>query len=333
MTSTVNANHTANHVFFASTFTTTDSLGGSNSGTYTFTRFTPEAALVVETYTGPPGMIGTTNYLILFYTNTPSLALSPVTGAYFSENVNASGEVSSDVGNFSENTFGLVSGVLPAVPPLHYVGPATLSGLQATVTPKGERSFIRSYGDGTFASTSLVTNEPTDVGIILANTRVSANTEISTFLALNPPYAVGQDDDTVDVTWQSAIRATVTVVGANETASLAFSKAGNYAPPALTGHRITATPAKNGKTSVLSFTNNLFTAAGGLGESGTYTYARYTPTMALVLSTSIDVANAEEVDYFLLNYQSPNAGTYVLSKPVPGSAGSWTFTTGVFSTK
>src|SRR5665213_2338577 len=213
LTSTVNANHTANHVFFASTFTTTDSLGGSNSGTYTFTRFTPEAALVVETYTGPPGMIGTTNYLILFYTNTPSLALSPVTGAYFSENVNASGEVSSDVGNFSENTFGLVSGVLqfggrfltrhrspentfglvsgvlPAVPPLHYVGPATLSGLQATVTPKGEPSFIRSYGDGTFASTSLVTNEPTDVGILLANTRATTNTGISTFLALNPPYA------------------------------------------------------------------------------------------------------------------------------------------------
>jgi hypothetical protein len=95
-TSFVNSNSFSTNSFGRSTFTTTDSLGGICSGTYTFTKFTAVAALILETYTSPADKVGTTNYIIMTFKEGASRAA----GVYYSETLDATGEVRSDIGSF-----------------------------------------------------------------------------------------------------------------------------------------------------------------------------------------------------------------------------------------
>jgi hypothetical protein len=95
-TSFVNSNFFSTNSFGASAFTTMDSLGRSSSGTYTFTKFTPVAALLLETYSSPADRVGTTNYVIMTFKEGSSHSA----GVYYSENVDASGKIDSDIGSF-----------------------------------------------------------------------------------------------------------------------------------------------------------------------------------------------------------------------------------------
>jgi hypothetical protein len=322
-------NYASTNSFDSSAFTAEDSLGGSYSGTYTFTPFTSVAALLVEACTNPVAMAGITNYLVLTYTQ----GAAPLAGFYGSDYLGASGELGSDLGSFYQFTSNQSSSAKGGAA-ARFDGPATLAGLQARVTPKGEPSFTRSFGRGTFASISSTESEPTDVGLILANTRVSVSTGMATFLALDPPYAAGQDDGTVDLKWKSNSSATANGAGANQVATLNFSTAQNFAPAALSGKTITATDRDTKNSSRLTFTNNIFINTGLAGPvAGTYTYAAYTPTMALVTATLTNIANAGETNYFLFNYESTNSGSYVSSRPDANSQGSWIFDNGVFSMK
>jgi hypothetical protein len=327
-TSFVNTNYISTNSFGSSTFTTQDSLGANSSGTYTFTKFTSVAALVVETATSPPSAVGTTNYIVLMFTE----GASPISGFYDFDSLSATNNEGSDTGTFVVN---------PGTDDTTFLGPVTLSGLQAKITPTGAASFTRTYGDGTFASISLESiDEPTDVGIILANTRVSAEIGVATFLALDPPYAVGLDNETVDVTWKSAkpasdtYSATYTLAGSDEGGTLAYSKLANNAPAALTGHTITATPTGKGQIkSIITFTNNIFTSIGGVAASGTYTYAPYTPTMALLKANSTSGAGIGETAYFLLDFVSMGASPcpYVYAKPDSAIPGGWAYIPGEFT--
>jgi len=83
--------------FVGDTFTTEDNQGGSASGTFTFTPFTTLGALLVQTYTDPPNLVGTTNYEI-FLSNEGA---APASGYYSSEVLDASGVVSLDTGTFT----------------------------------------------------------------------------------------------------------------------------------------------------------------------------------------------------------------------------------------
>jgi hypothetical protein len=327
VTSLVSSNGILTNSFANATFTEEDNSGGSHFGTYTFTQFTPVAALVVETFTNPPEMVGTTNYTILMFTQ----GASPAAGVYCYTSLNASGVVGSDLGNFSTFTNGPDNA--------NFLGPVTLSGLQATVTPTGGKAFTRSYGNGTFASISLLeTNEPTDVGIVLANPRVTTNTGVTTSMTLAPAYAVGQEDGTVDVTWantstKTRFNGTIMAVGSGNTATLSLVAEGKYAPAALSGRTITATPTGGGTASVVAFTNNLFAVTGGVTGKGTYTYVPYTPTTALVTAIVTNGAGAGETNYFVLNYASTNAGNYVYSRTNPVGPGNWLSIPGGFTQK
>jgi hypothetical protein len=326
-TSFINTNYVSTNSFGSSTYTTQDSLGASSSGTYTFTQFTPVAALVVETATSPPSAVGTTNCFVLSLTP----GTSPLSGYYDYESVSASSNEGSDTGTFV---------LIPGPGDTGFSGPVTVSGLQAVISPTGQPfSFTRTYGNGTYASISLMDiNEPTDVGIIVANTRVSADTGVATLLALDPPYAVGPDAETVDITWKSAklssdtYSGAYTVEGSAEAGTLQFSKLANTAPAAMTGHTITAVPtAKSQPQSIFTFTNNTFNASGGVVGGGTYTYAPYTQSMALVQANFTTGANAGGTNYFILNFVSKGADTYVYSSPAPASPGRWNFTPGAFT--
>jgi hypothetical protein len=317
-TSFYNTNYTSTNTFGSATFTMEDNQGGNSSGTYTFTPFTQVDALLVQTSTN-----GTTNYLVLMFTE----GASPAAGAYSSATFGDSGQITNDTGTFSTEAAG---GATP-----EFAGPATLAGLQVTVTPTGEPSFTRSYGNGTFAAISPTNMEQTDVGIVLANTRLTTNTGMVNFMALAPPYAVGQDDSTVDLTWsKTGASATYTVAGTQMTGTLTnIVAAKNFAAAALSGQSLTEIPVGNGERSTNVFTYNKFTSTGGVAGSGTYTYAPYTPSMALVHFSPTNASSVGQDSFLLIYYKSLTTGAYVYSATNPANPGTWTLKTGSFTMK
>jgi hypothetical protein len=177
---------------------------------------------------------------------------------------------------------------------------------------------------------SLFTNAPNDVGIHLSNLHVTDDTGTSAIMAVAPPYAVGLDDYSVDEIWKSATSGVSSNLVTGETATLSFSIVKNNAPAALTGQEITAKLTGNNTPGTITFNYNNFVGGGGLaGVFGTYTYAPYTPTMALVLLTATDSADAGEVQYIQLNFESANSGAFVYSR----FAGEWELRPGTFSIK
>jgi hypothetical protein len=145
---------------------------------------------------------------------------------------------------------------------------------------------------------------------------------------LAPPYIGVLDDETTDVLWKSATSATSSNVTTGEVVSLAFSPLKNNAPATLSGLVMTVRPAGTTKTSTFTFSyNNVVGGGQEAGLIGTYTYAPYTPTMALVQMTATDSANAGEVQYLLLNFQSTGGGPFVGSRFV----GAWELRPGTFT--
>jgi hypothetical protein len=306
------------NTFGASTFTSETTAGRRTIGTYTFTKFTPIAGLLIETPTAPRLAIGTTDYIVLsFTTNT-----MPPNGNY---NYQAVGGQGVDAGSFLFDR---------GVDNTKFLGPVTLSGLQVQVTPAGEPVFTRTYGNGTFASLSLKsTNEPTDVGIYLANTHVSANTGTDKFMALAPPYAVGSDDDMLDLTFGAKSSYTYSVVGdPNERGTARYTKALATVPEALTGQTITATPTGVAKTSVITFTYNNFNKTKGtiIGD-GTYTYSAYSPSMALVTVVFADGTEIGKTEDIFLDFVTISGGHFVYARPNAAVAGGWEFSSGPFT--
>ncbi len=300
--------------FGLTSFTTWDNVEGNSSGTYTFTPFTQLDALLVETYTNPPSLIGTTNYLILMFTE----YASPASGYYSSEIHDASGVIALDTGSFTTASN-------PSTPVFNFKAPTTLEGLQAQVTPSPAHSpvYTRSFGKGTFASISPTNTEPTDVGIILGNNRATLNTGSATLTPLAPPFAIGEDEGNIEMTWKTSTSVTASNTVSGNTAALSFRKSATTVPLALSGHTITISDDKKPGTFIFAYKN---VTGGGqeAGLTGTYTYSAYTPVMALVTMT----ATGGEIQYLQLYFTSSNAGEYVRADP-DGS----NFKSGSFSMK
>ncbi len=198
-TSYVISHFTNMSTFGNSTFTNVGSDGSTSMGTYTFTKCSPTAGLLLETPTSPPSAVGTTNFIVLSFTATE---MPPVIGNYSSRNL---ANDNLDAGSFV---------FMPGFDDTTFFGPLVLTGLEYQVTPDGEPAFTRTYGNGTFASMSLKSlNEPTDVGLFIANTHVGPTTGKDQFIAQNPPYAVGLDDNTLDVTFGAKSNYSYTAAG------------------------------------------------------------------------------------------------------------------------
>jgi hypothetical protein len=313
----VTSNFLSKNSFGSSTFTWSDNSGESSSGTYTFTKFSSVGALIVETVTNPASLVGTTNYISLSFTT----GGSPATGYYNFQTIGVTN-------NVDDGTFALT----PGTDNTEFVGPVTLSGLRGVVTPTGAPSFTRTYGNGTFASLSLKSvNEPTDVGINLANPRVSANTGTDQFFGLGPPYIFGLDDETTDATFTSPDTAEyVDQSDSSRKGTITFSKLTPTVAPAVTGHTLTATPSGKGKITSVQFTNNLFTATGDIIGAGTYTYAPYSSVMALVQVNFTSGSQDGNTDYVTLEFTSAKGGVYVSAKQDSSVPGGWEYDLGSF---
>jgi hypothetical protein len=317
-TSFVNTNLVSTNVFGSSTFAFQDNLGEAFSGTYTLTKFTAVGAFIVETVTDPPSEAAT-NCIVLTITD----GGAPSIGYYDYESLDSSTNEPFDLGTFVLN---------PGTASTTFVGPATLDGLKGTVSPVGEPPFIRTYGNGTFASLSLLSsNEPTDVGINLANTRISSDTGTDQFIGLGPPYIMGLDDETVDATFTLADKANYVVEGdPSRRGTITYTKLTTNVPVAITGHTITAKPKGKGEISVVSFTNNTFRSINS-ADTGTYTYAPYSPTMALVQANFTGGSETGTTDYVILEFTTTMGGPYVSARADPASAGGWEYESGNFT--
>jgi hypothetical protein len=316
------------NTFGSATFSTEDNQGGSSSGSYTFTKFTALHALLEQTYTSPPSMVGNTNYQFLMFTE----GASPPWGYYSSIILSPSGGVVSlDAGSFTTTSNAVTT---------KFLGLASLSGWEAKVAPEGEAAtfdFTRTFGNGTFASMYvppgtnlfLFTNGPNDVGIMVGNTRVTTNTGEVTLTSLAPPYILGKDDSTDLVTWKTSASGISSNLVNGEKGVLTLTKLTTNVPVALTGHKITAT--EDGKAGTYTFSYNIVTGGGSAaGNVGTYTYAPYTPTMALAKFTSTAITDAGEVQYVLLKFTSAVSGTFVNARPDVSSPTGWILRPGTF---
>jgi hypothetical protein len=152
-------------------------------------------------------------------------------------------------------------------------------------------------------------------------------------MALDPPYAVGLDDYTVDELWKSSTSALSSNVVTGETTKLVFSSKplAHNAPVALSGHEITVKQADPASTGTVTFKYNNFTGSGDVaGTFGNYTYAPYTPTMVLVQLNTTSAVDEGQVLYVLLNFASTSSGTCVTSRM---SGGKWELKPGTFTMK
>jgi hypothetical protein len=322
----VDTNFVTTNVLSSESFTQSG-FDGSASGTYTFTQFTPVGALLVETSSSGV-TTDPTNYIVLSFNE----GATPPSGSYFSAILGPSGVVAIDAGTFTAFTSANTNKL---------VGPSSVYGLGVKVSPilpKGEKvyPFTRTFGRGTFASMFippgtnflLFTNAPNDVGIHLSNLHETDDTGVATFIGLAPPYIGVLDDYTTDLLWKSATSATSTNLTTGEAVSLTFSPLKNNAPASLSGLVMTVHLVGSPKPSTFTFSyNNVVGGGEEAGIIGTYTYAPYTPTMALLQLTATDSADAGEVEYLLLNFESTGGGAFVGSRFV----GEWELRPGTFS--
>jgi hypothetical protein len=157
----------------------------------------------------------------------------------------------------------------------------------------------------------------------LGNNRATLNTGSATLTPLAPPFAIGEDEGNIEMTWKTSTSVTASNTVSGNTAALSFRKSATTVPLALSGHTITISDDKKPGTFIFAYKN---VTGGGqeAGLTGTYTYSAYTPVMALVTMT----ATGGEIQYLQLYFTSSNAGEYVRADP-DGS----NFKSGSFSMK
>jgi hypothetical protein len=266
----------------------------------------------------PASAVGKTNFTVLSFT---AAEMPPITGNYSYKNL---GSDSLDAGSFV---------FMPGFDDTPFLGPLILTGLEYEVTPDSQPAFTRTYGNGTFASMSLKSfDEPTDVGLYIANTHVTSTNGTDKFIAVYPPYAVGLDDDTLDVTFGAKSNYTYTAVG---DASIKGSAIGSSDPvigaAALTGYTLTAIPTVKGKNTILKFNYNQLTEGNGNTDAGTYTYAPYSTSMALITINFTAGSDLGSTHYVMLQFLTRTTGNYVHSQPDASAPGEWDFDSGHFT--
>jgi hypothetical protein len=285
------------------TLTSTDTSGKS-SGTYTFAQYSPDGALLQETFTNGPEA-GTTIYIVLNFLT--------ATNSYYGESDTPTG-VATFSGTFSVSGKESTEG---------YTAPASLDGLSAAVTEvktDGKRkSFVLSFGADTFGQFTTDTNNNSGVGTYTL-TRTGPKTTLLTLTFVAPPNAVGGGGGEVPLYFTTGHTANST--NSDGHATVTFSSPASTVPLSLVGRRLTGKSSEGGGS--LSFGYGTFTSTGN-GGSGTYTYAPYGPQMALVTRYYTDASDAGTISYTVLYFSSPTSGSYIKTDR-SGGINSGTFT-------
>ncbi len=102
------------------------------------------------------------------------------------------------------------------------------------------------------------------------------------------------------------------------------------AAAALTGYTLTAIPTVKGKNTVLKFNYNILTE-GTSSDSGTYTYAPYSTSMALLTIQLRAGSDAGTSQYVMLQFLTRTTVNYVHSQPDATASGGWDFESGHFT--
>jgi hypothetical protein len=269
------------------TFTSTNTTGNS-SGTYTFAQYSPEAGLLQESLTDEADL-GTTNYLVLSFLTDAN--------PYYIETDTTNGA------DTNAGTFSVVEGTnTPA-----YTAPASLAGLLAAVTQVktngARKSFMVSFGAGTYGEFASNTNEDSGVGAY-AFTRTGTKTALFLNTHLAPPdYVSNGGTEPSSFYFTSSHSANVTNSDGHST--FTFSEPASTVPLSLVGRTIKGS---DGGATVFSY-GTFSKSKDGVNSTGNYTYAVYGPRVAMVTLNYTDVSDAGLTKYVILWFSSATGGS------------------------
>ena len=255
------------------------------------------------------------------YTNWTAANLPVVLGANVLQACAVDGS-----GNISKTNTVKFTGV--STTPTGYA-PASLAGYEATVTVTGKnQTIIMTWGTNTWGQTG--TSGDTNLDDYCAGTYTytvtGPNTAVITDEDIGMMSWLGTTNDTtINVTFTSATAASCTWSNANDSgsATLKLSQVSNLVPATLAGKTVEAYQKSVLKMSLALANDGTFTETNsGGGDSGTYTFTQYSPTVAILHEVVTDVGDAGAEAYDLLDFTSATAGSIVdsfYSNPTYGS--------------
>jgi uncharacterized repeat protein (TIGR03803 family) len=293
------------NIFGYGAFSATDNQGAADSGAYTYVRYTPVAALVQQSFTNPPGVLGASNFVLVVFSQTNA-------GSYRVESYNdTNAGPSEDVGSFS---------LLNHVPVPAGFAPLSLDGFNATVTPAGQSSFSVSFGLATLGQSSP--NNPKNSTAVGTYSYTPLDTTNGQLLInfTSPPPSAGQGANAVTLTFTSADGGQFS--GGGNAGKFSYASAQNLAPASLIGAKFRAV--RGAVTDTGTFADGTYTEALRK-DAGTYTYTVYGPSSSMIVFTATSGDDAGLVKYTQLTFTSATAGTFYDTNIDPPGTDSGTF--------
>jgi hypothetical protein len=309
-------NHYTNGTF------TADNLPGGvvGAGSFTYALYSPQTALLTDTFTNVE-LVGVTNFVLLDFETVREMvsfdgagkdtAKAPRTnsGTFYSAATTPVAAAYYDSGSFTN----ISPGTAPAG-----VAPESLAGWTAAVTVKHTKTNgttttvvtytpLLSFSGATFGKIDSNTNDNTDVGNY-TYTRTGTNTGVLSFLPIAPPTGTN-NNNTVLLDFIGPKTAKFT--NGHSSGTVTISQQAATVPASLVGDKLIFTPASpHNNTKVVTFSYDTLTSASGTNTPTTksYTFAPFGPQVAMVQDW-----NDSGTNYITMWFTSatPPAGSFV----------------------
>ena len=284
--------------------TQNDSLNNHSAGVYTYAALTPSDAMIMCMLTNA-GTITTNVVLVHFYVNEMPMGGASLSGSYSLQSASATGTA------FDTGYLSLYN---QSTPPAG-LAPHSLAGTRAAITITKNtlsRSFVLTFGPPTCAYTSGTTNGSIDgIGYYtyVATGKNTASLVTQNFL---PPNGMNTQPETHLLTFTPTGIKVQNDDGSSGTATT--TAAPNLVPLSIVNRKITLTftGAAASDNGTGTFKYGTFTTTGK--TAGTYTFAQYTPRVAMVTMTATDGDDEGKVFYAQLTFSDATHGYVYFTK-------------------
>ena len=183
------------------------------------------------------------------------------------------------------------------------MAPEFLAGMSAKVTPtNGSASFTGTLGQATLGQTS--TNGSTTGVADYTYTPTGTNTARLVFNVISPPSTNHEGSDINLLTFKTGTSATYTNLNGGY-GKITFSEATDLVPVALSSNTIHLVFPTNSGSLSLDYGNYIGTSSSST-NSGTYTYAPYSPTVGMLTT--------DQSEYFQLTFATATSGLVTRTK-------------------
>jgi uncharacterized repeat protein (TIGR03803 family) len=263
------------------------------AGTYTFARYSPNAAMITEILTTAEDL-GTTNYLMVNFLGDSNV--------YDRVSINAADAVSTSVGAFT---------VTNSEATQAYVAPESLAGFSGAgtqVSASGKRtSFTVSFTAGSYGKFSVNTNDDSGVGEY-SFTRTGLKTAL--FLnTLTAPPSEANNGGREPIPFYFINGRTANFTNSDGHGTVTFSLPTPTVPLSLIGRTLTGST--KGGSGAFTFGEGAFVGSGGeKGATGNYAYSIYGPQEAMAVMTFTDATDAGKNAYLSLWFTTAKSGSF-----------------------